>query len=60
VWFVDTDDVLRRERLVQRHVCFGRTPEAARDWVDSTDEPNARLVSASRQRADLQFRWDGE
>jgi len=60
VWFVDTDDALRRERLVQRHVRFGRTPEAARDWVDSTDEPNARLVSASRHRADLQFRWDGE
>src|SRR5205814_1587939 len=24
------------------------------------DEPNARLVAASRHRADVQFRWDGD
>jgi pantothenate kinase len=60
VWFVDTDDALRRARLVQRHVDFGRTPPAARDWVDRTDEPNARLVAASRHLADVQFRWDGD
>jgi len=60
VWFVDTDDALRRDRLVQRHIRFGRTPQAAREWVDRTDEPNARLVAASRHRADVQFRWDGD
>ncbi len=60
VWFVDTDDALRRDRLVQRHIRFGRTPQAARDWVDRTDEPNARLIAASRQRADAEFRWDGD
>jgi pantothenate kinase len=60
VWFVDTDDALRRARLVQRHVDFGRTPPAARDWVDRTDEPNARLVAASQHLADVQFRWDGD
>jgi pantothenate kinase len=51
-WYVDTDDALRRERLVLRHIRFGRTPEAARAWVAHTDEPNARLVAASRDRAD--------
>jgi len=60
VWFVDTDDELRRDRLVQRHIRFGRTPQAAREWVARTDEPNARLVAASRRRADVQFRWDGD
>src|SRR5439155_9130214 len=60
VWFVDTDDALRRNWLVQRHIRFGRTPQAAREWVDRTDEPNARLVAASRHRADVQFRWDGD
>lgn len=60
VWFVDTDDALRRARLVQRHVDFGRTPLAARDWVDGTDELNARLVAASQHLADVQFRWDGD
>ena len=60
VWFVNTDDALRRARLVQRHVDFGRTPPAARDWVDGTDELNARLVAASQHLADVQFRWDGD
>lgn len=60
VWFVDTDDELRRDRLVQRHIRFGRTPQAAREWVAHTDEPNARLIAASRQRADVHFCWDGD
>ena len=60
VWFVDTDDALRRARLVQRHVDFGRTLPAARDWVEGTDELNARLVAASQHLADVQFRWDGD
>jgi pantothenate kinase len=51
-WYVDVDDALRRERLVQRHIAFGRSPAAARDWMQHTDEPNARQVAASRQRAD--------
>jgi pantothenate kinase len=59
VWFVESDDAERREWLVQRHMRFGRSPQAARDWVMHTDEPNAQLISASRHRADLSFRWDG-
>jgi pantothenate kinase len=51
-WYVDVDDALRRERLVQRHMAFGRSPAAARDWMEHTDEPNARQVAASRHRAD--------
>jgi pantothenate kinase len=58
VWFVDGDEAVRVERLVQRHVHFGRSLQAARDWVANTDEPNARLIAATRPRADLVFRWD--
>jgi pantothenate kinase len=51
-WYVEVNDVLRRDRLVQRHVQFGRTPDAARAWMMSTDEPNALLIAAGRSKAD--------
>ena len=53
VWHARTDDVVRRERLVARHVEFGKSPDAARAWVERVDEPNARLIGASQHRADL-------
>ncbi|ANF57462.1 nucleoside/nucleotide kinase family protein [Halotalea alkalilenta] len=56
-WFLDVDDSLRRERLEGRHRRFGRSPEAARDWIEHTDEPNARLIAASRGRAGLIVGW---
>lgn len=62
VWHVRTDDVVRRERLVARHVEFGKSPDAARAWVEQVDEPNARLVEAAGVRADLVLdltAWDG-
>lgn len=57
VWYVDVDDTLRVQRLTQRHERFGRSPEAAMAWVENTDEPNARLIAATRPRADVIFRW---
>lgn len=53
VWFVDLDAGLRRERLEQRHVRFGKSDDRARRWVDEVDEPNAALVAAYRDRADV-------
>lgn len=58
VWYVEVDDALRTERLVRRHEQFGRSPQAAAAWVAATDEPNARLIAATRPRAGLVFRWD--
>lgn len=55
-WFVDVDPVLRRQRLVARHVHHGRTAEQAEQWVAASDDPNARLVDATRERADLVVR----
>ena len=53
VWFVGVDDDVRRSRLIRRHEEFGKSPDAARAWVDQVDEPNARLVSSTREAADL-------
>ena len=53
VWHVVTDEAMRVERLVARHVEFGKTPDEARAWVARVDEANARLVEAARERADL-------
>ena len=52
IWFVDVDNALRRERLIARHVQFGRSPEAAEKWVASSDDVNARLILSTRDRAD--------
>lgn len=52
VWFVDTPPALRRRWLVDRHVRFGMTPEAAAAWAAGPDEANALLVRATRARAD--------
>lgn len=57
VWYVEVDDDLRRERLVQRHQRFGRSAEAARAWVLSTDEPNAVRIAATRARAQWVLGW---
>ena len=52
-WFVQVDEDVRRERLVRRHEEFGKSPEAARAWVETVDEPNARLITSTRDGADL-------
>ena len=52
-WYVEVDDDVRRERLARRHEQFGKSADAARAWVDRVDEPNARLIRATRERADL-------
>ncbi|MEY4749280.1 MAG: hypothetical protein RIQ60_1494 [Pseudomonadota bacterium] len=57
VWFVDVDPELRLSRLIARHEQFGRSPEAARAWVMGTDEPNARAIEATRERAHWCLPW---
>jgi pantothenate kinase len=52
VWFVAGDDDVRRARLVDRHVRFGKEPDEAEAWVAGNDDPNAALVAAAAGRAD--------
>jgi len=52
-WYVDLADDVRRERLVLRHVEFGKSPKDAVAWVERVDEPNADVIARGRSRADL-------
>ena len=52
-WYVDLEDEERRRRLRARHEAHGMDPQAAAAWTLGTDEPNAALVRAVRDRADL-------
>ena len=56
VWYCEQDENLRLDRLIQRHILFGKSPAAAAEWVERVDEPNARLIEATKNRADLVIR----
>ncbi|PMC74957.1 MULTISPECIES: nucleoside/nucleotide kinase family protein [unclassified Brachybacterium] len=51
-WYVEAPEVLRQERLIARHLEFGKDPAAARAWALGPDEKNARRITATRGRAD--------
>lgn len=53
IWYCEQDDELRVERLIARHIRFGKSPAAAADWVANVDEKNAELIRSTRDRADL-------
>jgi pantothenate kinase len=52
-WFLVADESLRVERLIRRHIAFGKPPDVAREWVLRSDERNAKLIAPTRARADL-------
>ncbi|MDM4762158.1 nucleoside/nucleotide kinase family protein [Galbitalea sp. SE-J8] len=47
---------IRLERLIARHIAFGKDPDAARAWALGPDEANARLVEAAAGRASATVR----
>ncbi len=47
VWWIETDDAVRLQRLVRRHVEFGKPEEVAAAWVDDVDEANSRLIRSA-------------
>lgn len=53
VWFYDLDEGVRRERLINRHIRFGKSPADAVAWVDGPDRRNAELIAGTRDSADL-------
>ncbi|MGW0080131.1 nucleoside/nucleotide kinase family protein [Streptomyces sp. NPDC003393] len=53
VWFCELDERERIARLVARHEEFGKDHEQAVASVLGTDQRNADLVAATRDRADL-------
>jgi pantothenate kinase len=53
VWFCELDERERLSRLIARHEEFGKEHDEAVAWVTRSDQRNAELVAATRQRADL-------
>jgi pantothenate kinase len=47
-WFLDVEIDTIIPRLMERHVLGGRSPEAAREKMESTDLRNARLIEKTR------------
>jgi pantothenate kinase len=54
--FVELDPEIRIARLIERHVHFGKSPDAAEAWARGPDETNARLIEATADRADYRIR----
>lgn len=46
------DDDTRHERLIARHIAFGKAPDVARAWALGPDERNAAAIAATLGRAD--------
>ncbi|MFC7850316.1 nucleoside/nucleotide kinase family protein [Arthrobacter sp. NPDC057388] len=57
VWFIDTPRDLRLARLVERHMFYGMDRAAAEAWANGPDAANARLIEATRSRADRVIPW---
>lgn len=53
IWYLELSDQTRNERLVDRHVRYGKSLRAARKWVEGSDELNAGLIAETRDRADV-------
>jgi pantothenate kinase len=52
-WYVEMDEATRLRWLIDRHVEFGKTREEAEAWVMRSDQRNAEVIAATRERADV-------
>lgn len=51
-FFVGVADDVRRGRLIERHVRFGKSEADATAWALGPDESNARIIATTAHRAD--------
>lgn len=58
VFFVEVPRAIRLHRLIERHVRFGKSPDAAEAWALGPDEDNARVIEGTSFRADHVIRLD--
>ena len=56
VWYLDVAEPVRLDRLVSRHVAFGKAPDAARAWALGSDQRNAQVIGKTRILADRVIR----
>jgi len=53
VWYLEPDDDDRMDRLIRRHMEFGRDVDTANARARGNDQRNAGLIAATKIRADL-------
>lgn len=58
VW-LDVPEAELDRRLLARWAHYGKTPAAARAWIDGNDMPNIRRTRAGSAPADFVIRWRG-
>jgi pantothenate kinase len=51
-FFVEVPQEVRLRRLTDRHIRFGKSPQAAEAWAMGPDERNAELIAATAGRAE--------
>jgi pantothenate kinase len=54
---IDVDEAELDRRLVERWAQHGKTPDAARAWIDGNDMPNIRRVTRGSRKADVDIRF---
>jgi pantothenate kinase len=52
IWYIDASESVLLPRLLSRHQAAGKDSAKAREKVESTDLPNARLIEKTKTRAD--------
>jgi pantothenate kinase len=56
VW-IDVPEAELDRRLMARWAHYGKTPAAARAWIDGNDMPNIRRVTQGSRAADIVVQW---
>lgn len=51
-WFIKIDDEIRMQRLITRHIKYGKTPQEAEEWSRGSDEENAKFIAKTASRAE--------
>ena len=54
---IDVTEAELDRRLLNRWAFYGKTPAAARAWIDGNDLPNIRRVTQGSRRPDVVIRW---
>jgi pantothenate kinase len=60
VWYCEREEGARLRDLVARHRRYGKSAEQARRWASGSDQRNAELIAASRARAAVIARLEGQ
>ena len=55
-WYIEIDDEIRMQRLIARHIKYGKTPAEAEAWSRGSDEANARFIEKTSHKAENKIR----